>query len=95
MIAFESVTELWRTVPVAHTERVSLAVVIFHWPPGVSLARGPEVLPIPREAGLSPRVPEAGARQTGRPPPRVRGQSHNDEVLASALPVPFTIPVVI
>ena len=95
MIALESVTELWRTVLLAHTERVCLTVMILHRAPSVSLTRGPEILAISREAGLDPRVLEAGAGQTGGPPPGVRGQLHDDEVLASALPVTFTIPIVI
>ena len=95
MIAFEPVTELWRTVLLAHTERVCLTVVILHRAPSVSLTRGPEILAVSSEAGLDPRVPEAGAGQTGGSPPRVRGKPHNDEVLASPLPVTFTIPIVI
>ena len=95
MIALESVTELWRTVLLTHTERVCLAVMILHRAPGVSLTRGPEILAISSEAGLDPRIPEAGSGQTDGPPPRVRGQLHDYEVLASALPVSFTIPVVI
>ena len=95
MIALESVAELWRTVLLTHTEWVCLTVVILHRAPSVSLTRGPEVLAISRKVCLDPRVPEAGAGQTGRPPPGDRGQPHNDEVLASALPVTFTIPVVI
>ena len=72
-----------------------LTVVILHRPPAVCLTRGSEILPKPGEAGLHPRVPEAGAGQTGGQAPGAQLQPHEDEVLTSALSIASALLVVI
>ena len=91
----ESVTELGPAVAV-HTVGVALAVVLLHGTPGVSLTAGSEILPISGEDGSDVRVSEARPRKTRC---LVSGggslELDQHQVLASSLPVPCLITVVV
>ena len=90
----QSVTELGLAV-VLHTVRVTLAVVLLHWTPGVRLTAGSEILAVPGQDNSDVAVWEARPRQTSWLESGGLLQLDQDHILSSSLTVTFPVSVVV